>query len=352
MAPEQIEGKPSAASDIWALGVIAYEMLTGRCPFNPASPFKTMETLRAGVRVNPVDLRLDLTEAAQDEILKALSFNTKDRHARAKDFGESLAQALTSDIKAEPDKKIELVREAEIKNETVNSALPQKMQSRLPVKPALVVIATLIIAAVITWIIIRQSGKTQPVTQAEAATSAERSLSYSVRVQKYRNGRPYEDPYPLAGADIVVEKDYRIKLKISSAQPGCLYILNEPPESSDEIALYTMLYASTTNKQTPSPIEIEYPEGEWLRFDEARGTEKFWLVWSARPVSELEAVKKLINPNDAGEIKDPRQVSTIREFLRKHSETSPEAEKDREKMRTNVKAKGDVLVYPLELEHR
>jgi serine/threonine protein kinase len=33
MAPEQIKGEPSRASDIWAQGVIAYEMLTGRLPF-------------------------------------------------------------------------------------------------------------------------------------------------------------------------------------------------------------------------------------------------------------------------------------------------------------------------------
>lgn len=97
MAPEQLNGKPSQSSDIFALGVIAYEMLTGRRPFIPDSPFQLLEMQRQGVRVKPRDLRQGLPEAAQDVILKALSFEPKDRHAQARDFSEELAQALHSE---------------------------------------------------------------------------------------------------------------------------------------------------------------------------------------------------------------------------------------------------------------
>src|SRR5207247_9068964 len=37
MAPEQLTGKASASSDIYALGAIAYEMVTGQRPFNDYS---------------------------------------------------------------------------------------------------------------------------------------------------------------------------------------------------------------------------------------------------------------------------------------------------------------------------
>jgi predicted ATPase/serine/threonine protein kinase len=97
MAPEQLMGKPSASSDIYALGVISYEMLTGRRPFNPDSPYQLLEMQRAGVKVKPVDLRPSLEEAAQHIILKSLSFDPGDRYSRARDFGEELARALTSD---------------------------------------------------------------------------------------------------------------------------------------------------------------------------------------------------------------------------------------------------------------
>jgi len=94
MAPEQVDGHPSAASDIWALGVISYEMVTGRCPFNPSSHFQIKEILKAGVRVKPIDLRPDLPEKAQAVILKALSFEPQNRYQRASDFANKLTSAF------------------------------------------------------------------------------------------------------------------------------------------------------------------------------------------------------------------------------------------------------------------
>jgi len=103
MAPEQLEGKPTVASDIYALGVISYELVTGRLPFNPDSPFQLRELQRAGVRIKPRDLRPNLPEAAQAVILKAVSFAPQDRYASAQDFCRALNLALTGRTMREPD---------------------------------------------------------------------------------------------------------------------------------------------------------------------------------------------------------------------------------------------------------
>jgi serine/threonine-protein kinase len=75
MAPEQLSGKPiSAATDVYALAEIAYEMLSGRKPFNPQTGFELLGLQKEGVRINLQDLRPGLPHQAQAIILRALSF--------------------------------------------------------------------------------------------------------------------------------------------------------------------------------------------------------------------------------------------------------------------------------------
>src|SRR5437660_7975210 len=87
MAPEQLSGRPvSAATDIFAMGAIAYEIITGRKPFNPETGFELLELQRQGVRVSPSDLRPALPVQANDIILRALNFEPVARFQTARQF--------------------------------------------------------------------------------------------------------------------------------------------------------------------------------------------------------------------------------------------------------------------------
>src|SRR5262249_19505169 len=88
----------------------------------------------------------------------------------------------------------------------------------------------------------------------------------------------------------------------------------------------------------------------WYVFDEHSGTERFWLIWSAQRMSELERVKGVVNPKDKGVIRDPDQVNLVREFLARNAK--PVVEKDEVKQQTQVRGRGEILVNLIELAHR
>ena len=99
MSPEQLKAEPlSPVSDIYCFAVIVYEMLTGRRPLDPDSAFQLLEMQRAGVNIKPRELRPDLSPVAEAILLKALSFNPKDRYETAREFGDNLATALLGEV--------------------------------------------------------------------------------------------------------------------------------------------------------------------------------------------------------------------------------------------------------------
>ncbi len=93
-APEQVRGDTvTAATDIYALGVIAYEMLTGARPFdagNRVTPINQMLTVRP---VSPAVHRAGLSETIDRAVMRALDKNPDDRWARVTDFVDALQEA-------------------------------------------------------------------------------------------------------------------------------------------------------------------------------------------------------------------------------------------------------------------
>ena len=96
MAPEQLAGRPSAASDIYAMGVLAYEMLSGRRPFMAASPVELYQQQRSGMKMA---VPAEVPSAARRLVLKQLSFKPEDRGASAVEAGEQIALALEGRIR-------------------------------------------------------------------------------------------------------------------------------------------------------------------------------------------------------------------------------------------------------------
>ena len=76
------------------------------------------------------------------------------------------------------------------------------------------------------------------------------------------------------------------------------------------------------------------------------------MVWAEQPVVEMEAIKKLINAENQGEISDSSQITALREFFAKHTSQNQDVTRDAAKKVTVVKTQGDILVHLAELEHQ
>lgn len=91
LSPEQAWGKRvDHRSDLFSLGIVAHEMLTGNRLFKGENEFVTLERVRAAEVPPPSSIKTDLPKEIDPVILKALSKNPDDRYPTGHAFQEAL----------------------------------------------------------------------------------------------------------------------------------------------------------------------------------------------------------------------------------------------------------------------
>jgi Tol biopolymer transport system component len=137
MSPEQAAGEPlDARSDIFAFGVLMYEMLTGKHPFRRATTMKTMAAILEEKPEPPTQLVPSLPPEAERAVLRSLHKDPGRRWQSLSDLGSVL-----EDLKED--------------TESGRKIMIDRAPGQRPVRIGLVVaLATIVVAAAVTTVVL------------------------------------------------------------------------------------------------------------------------------------------------------------------------------------------------------
>jgi serine/threonine protein kinase len=95
MSPQQVKEMPlNHQTDIYSLGIVLYQLLTGRLPFQANNNYSMIYQIINGTPMPPSQARPDLPQSLDAIVLKAIARDTNDRYPSWEDFSFDLASAF------------------------------------------------------------------------------------------------------------------------------------------------------------------------------------------------------------------------------------------------------------------
>jgi Protein kinase domain/Domain of unknown function (DUF4384) len=294
MSPEQKRGDEiTPASDIYAMAVIAYEMINGKRPLDQAA--------------TPLQ-RGRLSRKAYNLILGGLSTEPADRPKSAKQFGADLASALGT------------------------SSRPHWLK----------IAAGVLLVALVSYAIYSFVGLPPK------PTSEPKGFDYWLTVQPMHEGKEYGDPQKSNGDEDVFENGDRFQLNVRSRESGYVYIFNEGT------AAFRLIYPNKTTKNGSASVGANQTvQPDWLTFSGPAGAENFWIVWSVVPVAELESAKTEVLTHPEAKLSD-QGLARVKEFL---TTTNAQVKArvtnyTNTRQETTVRARNDLVLTLVQFKHR
>jgi serine/threonine protein kinase len=104
ISPEQVKGKRGdGRSDIYAVGIMLYEMLTGKLPFTGANPMQVMNDRLLNHPTPPRVAEPSVSPQLQEVLYRALERDPKNRYPKARDFAHDLEHLSEVGVEDRPE---------------------------------------------------------------------------------------------------------------------------------------------------------------------------------------------------------------------------------------------------------
>jgi serine/threonine protein kinase len=350
MSPEQARGQSvDHRSDLWSLGAVFYELLTGAPPFGGETPSDIIASI---LTREPAPLAEPGEPELQNVLARALG---KERERRYQSAPEMLRDMRELRRKLERRSEFKPSTASRGLNMTASIETPgiERIAEKTRRKRSLAALAALlfILAFSIILDVFDQSTRTLPYSFALESAPHERVIAYSIIVQKMRNDETLGEPFEASGHE-TFESGWKFRFRLVSPQAGYLYLLNEGPASGGDVNYRIIFPISSINHGSARVEANQQVLTGWYVFSERTGVEKLWVVWAALAAQPLEAIKDKVNPVDQGVVSDTTERDSIRKWLAMRAADKITAQSDEGARQTVVRSRGDVLASLIELTHR
>ncbi len=288
MSPEQAEGKLlDARSDLFSLGVIMYEMVTGSRPFAGDTPASLISSILRDEPPSVTDLRPDVPEALKELIVGCLAKSPDDRFSSAQDVRiqlDVLSRELTAGSITGAKTKVAGIR------------VPRRIRGTVA---AFVVVAAVFAAAIWQRAVVRVPTP-EPAT-AEIATSS-RSETQSIAVLPLRNlsGDPSQEYFSDGVTEALITNLSQIgSLRVTARSSSMRFKgTNTPPrEVGETLGVGLLLEGSIIREQGQVRISAQLIDAE-----------KEEVIWSEQYDRGIESMLAL-QSEVAGSI--ARQINVV-----------------------------------------
>jgi serine/threonine protein kinase len=267
MSPEQSMGDDTgAASDIFSLGVILFEIACGRRPFESQHAMVTMQEIAFKKAPLLSEFNAAAPAALADLVDRCLNKVPAERPASMEEIAAELGR----------------IRQ-ELEQAPAAAPAPIIEKPTVPRRVAIGLALLVILSGAAIWI--RQTPAPIP---AQAVQPTMASFQYSIESQVLDGGAG-TGPVTIALRESALAANSRFRLVLRSPTPGYFYLVTRGPGPGG-IERYWILYPSAKEHSRAVAANEELRTG-WLRLDQNAGVEKFWIIWSRQALQEIESVR-------------------------------------------------------------